>query len=109
MPIAELRVGDLFVVRPGEMIATDGVVVDGSSAIDASVLTGESVPVDVGPGDDVIGATVNVGGRLVVRATHVGERHRAGADRAARRAAHRPARRRCSGSPTASRRCSSRS
>ena len=65
-------VGDEFVVRPGEKIATDGVVVDGSSAVDASMLTGESVPVEVGPGDPVVGATVNVGGRLVVRATRVG-------------------------------------
>jgi P-type Cu+ transporter len=65
-------VGDRFVVRPGEKIATDGVVEDGSSAIDASLLTGESVPVEVAPGDAVAGATVNAGGRLVVRATRVG-------------------------------------
>ena len=71
-PIEELRVGDLFVVRPGEKVATDGVVEAGTSSIDTSLLTGESVPVDVGPGDDAIGATVNVSGRLVVRATHVG-------------------------------------
>ena len=64
--------GDLFVVRPGEKVATDGVVVEGSSAIDASMLTGESVPVEVGTGDAVTGATVNAGGRLVVRATRVG-------------------------------------
>jgi P-type Cu+ transporter len=64
--------GDRFVVRPGEKIATDGIIEDGSSAIDASMLTGESVPVEVGPGDDVVGATVNAGGRLVVRVTRVG-------------------------------------
>ena len=72
VPIADLVVGDLFVVRPGEKVATDGKVVEGSSAIDASMLTGESVPVEVGPGDDVIGATINAGGRLVVRAARVG-------------------------------------
>ncbi len=72
VPVGELRVGDEFVVRPGEKVATDGVVVDGSSAIDASLLTGESVPVEVGPGALVSGATVNAGGRLVVRATRVG-------------------------------------
>ena len=72
LPIAELAVGDRFVVRPGEKVATDGVVVDGSSAVDRSLVTGESVPVEVGPGDDVIGATVNAHGRLVVRATRVG-------------------------------------
>jgi P-type Cu+ transporter len=65
-------VGDRFVVRPGEKIATDGVVENGASAVDASMLTGESVPVEVGPGDTVVGATVNAGGRLVVRATRVG-------------------------------------
>jgi Cu+-exporting ATPase len=70
--IAALAVGDRFVVRPGERIATDGVVESGSSAVDASLLTGESVPVEVGPGDEVAGATVNAGGRLVVRATRVG-------------------------------------
>ena len=68
----ELAVGDLFVVRPGEKLATDGVVVEGRSAVDQSMLTGEPVPVDVGPGDDVAGATVNASGRLVVRATRVG-------------------------------------
>jgi len=73
VPIADLRVGDEFVVRPGEKIATDGVVVAGTSAVDASMVTGESVPVEVGPGDAVIGATVNAGGRLVVRATRVGD------------------------------------
>jgi len=72
VPIEQLQVGDRFVVRPGEKIATDGVVEDGTSAIDASLLTGESVPVEVGPGDAVAGATVNAGGRLVVRATRVG-------------------------------------
>jgi Cu+-exporting ATPase len=72
VPITELAVGDRFVVRPGEKVATDGVVVDGESAIDASLLTGEPVPVDVGPGDTVAGATVNAGGRLVVEATRVG-------------------------------------
>lgn len=71
--IADLRVGDRFVVRPGEKIATDGVVVSGTSAVDASMVTGESVPVEVAPGDAVIGATVNAGGRLVVRASRVGE------------------------------------
>jgi Cu+-exporting ATPase len=72
IPVDQLAVGDLFVVRPGEKIATDGVIEDGTSAVDASMLTGESVPVEVGPGDDVAGATVNAGGRLVVRATRVG-------------------------------------
>ena len=70
--IDELRVGDRFVVLPGERIATDGVVEDGASAIDASLLTGESVPVDVVPGDSVAGATINISGRLIVRATRVG-------------------------------------
>ncbi len=72
IPIDQLSVGDRFVVRPGEKIATDGVVDDGTSAVDASLLTGEPVPVEVGPGDVVAGATVNAGGRLVVRATRVG-------------------------------------
>jgi Cu+-exporting ATPase len=72
VPIERLAVGDVFVVRPGEKVATDGVVVEGSSAIDASLLTGESVPVEVGPDDPVTGATVNAGGRIVVRATRVG-------------------------------------
>ena len=70
--IGDLRVGDEFVVRPGEKIATDGVVVTGTSAVDASMLTGESVPVEVGEGSAVTGATVNAGGRLVVRATRIG-------------------------------------
>jgi P-type Cu+ transporter len=73
IPIHQLAVGDEFVVRPGEKIATDGVVVGGSSAVDAALLTGESVPVEVGEGDAVTGATVNAGGRLVVRATSVGD------------------------------------
>ena len=72
IPLAELKVGDSFVVRPGEKIATDGVVAEGGSAVDMSMLTGESVPVEVRPGDAVVGATVNAGGRLVVRATRVG-------------------------------------
>ncbi|RGE19056.1 cation-translocating P-type ATPase [Leucobacter sp. wl10] len=72
IPTDQLQVGDEFIVRPGEKIATDGVVVSGTSAVDASMLTGESVPVEVGEGDTVTGATVNAGGRLVVRATRVG-------------------------------------
>ncbi|MEG8274908.1 heavy metal translocating P-type ATPase [Streptomyces sp. AHA2] len=72
VPVAGLRVGDRFVVRPGEKIATDGTVLEGSSAVDASMLTGESVPVEVQAGDAVTGATVNAGGRLVVRATRIG-------------------------------------
>ncbi len=72
IPTDQLTVGTRFVVRPGEKVATDGVVEEGSSAVDASMLTGESVPVEVGVGDQVAGATVNAGGRLVVRATRVG-------------------------------------
>jgi Cu+-exporting ATPase len=72
IPTAQLVVGDRFVVRPGEKIATDGTVEDGVSAVDASMLTGESVPVEVGPGDAVVGATVNAGGRIVVAATRLG-------------------------------------
>ncbi len=72
IPTDQLVVGDTFVVRPGEKIATDGEVVEGTSAVDASMLTGESVPVEVRPGDAVAGATVNAGGRLLVRATRVG-------------------------------------
>ncbi|GHD17096.1 carbonate dehydratase [Streptomyces violarus] len=72
IPAQRLAVGDRFVVRPGEKIATDGTVVEGASAVDASMLTGESVPVDVAAGDTVTGATVNAGGRLVVEATRVG-------------------------------------
>src|SRR6266545_561361 len=72
VPVAALQVGDLFVVRPGEKVATDGVVVEGGSAIDQSMLTGESVPVEVGPGSEIAGATVNSYGRLFVRANRVG-------------------------------------
>jgi Cu+-exporting ATPase len=72
IPVEQLAVGDRFVVRPGEKVATDGVVEEGSSAVDMSMLTGESVPVEVGPGSDVAGATVNAGGRLIVTATRVG-------------------------------------
>ncbi|MDX3314762.1 heavy metal translocating P-type ATPase [Streptomyces sp. NPDC054884] len=72
IPVDRLAVGDRFVVRPGEKVATDGTVVQGTSAVDASMLTGESVPVDVAPGDAVTGATVNAGGRLVVEATRIG-------------------------------------
>jgi P-type Cu+ transporter len=72
VPVDELRPGDRFVVRPGEKIATDGVVEDGASAVDQSMLTGEPVPAEIGPGDDVAGATINTYGRLVVRATRVG-------------------------------------
>ncbi|MFD5110999.1 heavy metal translocating P-type ATPase [Streptomyces sp. NPDC058391] len=72
LPTSQLRVGDRFLVRPGEKIATDGTVVEGSSAIDASMLTGESVPVEVSVGDGVTGATLNAGGRLVVEATRIG-------------------------------------
>ncbi|MFF8710854.1 heavy metal translocating P-type ATPase, partial [Streptomyces sp. NPDC015184] len=72
VPVARLSVGDRFVVRPGEKIATDGTVVEGASAVDTAMLTGESVPVDVGVGDSVTGATLNAGGRLVVEATRVG-------------------------------------
>ena len=72
IPADQLAVGDEFVVRPGEKVATDGVVVEGTSAIDASLLTGEPVPVEVAPGDPVTGATVNAGGRLVVQAARVG-------------------------------------
>jgi Cu+-exporting ATPase len=72
VPVDQLGVGDLFVVRPGEKLATDGVVVEGLSAVDQSMLTGEPVPVEVGPGSEVAGATINASGRLVVRATKVG-------------------------------------
>ncbi len=72
IPTDQLAPGDVFVVRPGEKIATDGVIEEGTSAVDASMLTGESVPVEVGVGDTVAGATVNAGGRLLVRATRVG-------------------------------------
>jgi Cu+-exporting ATPase len=72
VPIDRLQAGDRFVVRPGEKVATDGVVEEGHSAVDMSMLTGESMPVEVGPGSEVAGATVNAGGRLIVRATRVG-------------------------------------
>jgi Cu+-exporting ATPase len=72
IPTEQLAVGDRFVVRPGEKVATDGVVEEGHSAVDMSMLTGESVPVEVGPGSEVAGATVNAGGRLIVAATKVG-------------------------------------
>ena len=72
VPVNQLAVGDRFLVRPGEKVATDGIVEDGTSAVDASMLTGEPVPVEVAPGAAVVGATVNAGGRLVVRATRVG-------------------------------------
>ena len=72
IPVEQLHVGDEFIVRPGEKIATDGIVISGTSAIDASMLTGESVPIEVAEGDAVAGATVNAGGRLVVRATRIG-------------------------------------
>ena len=72
VPVAELQVGDVFLVRPGEKVATDGVVVEGESAVDRSLLTGESVPFEVSPGSELAGATVNTYGRLVVRATRVG-------------------------------------
>jgi Cu+-exporting ATPase len=72
VPIEELRIGQRFVVRPGEKVATDGVVEEGSSAVDESLLTGESIPVEKAPGDDVAGASINAGGRLVVRATRIG-------------------------------------
>jgi Cu+-exporting ATPase len=72
IPAELLAVGETFLVRPGEKVATDGVIVEGTSAVDASMLTGESVPVEVGPGDAVVGATVNAGGRILVRATRVG-------------------------------------
>ncbi len=104
----QLNVGDRFVVRPGEKVATDGVVEEGTSAVDQSLLTGESVPVEKHPGDEVTGASVNAGGRLVVRATRVG------ADTALAQIAprvtdtRRVARRRYSAWPTASRVCSCR-
>lgn len=72
IPISQVAVGDVFVTKPGEKIATDGIVIEGHSAVDRSMLTGESVPEEVGPGDEVTGATVNANGRLVSRATHVG-------------------------------------
>ncbi len=73
VPVANLAVGERFVVRPGEKIATDGVVLDGRSAVDASLVTGESMPTEVGPGDEVIGSCISMSGRLVVQATRVGQ------------------------------------
>ncbi len=107
IPIEQLAVGDVFVVRPGEKIATDGTVVEGSSAVDNSLVTGETVPVEVSVGDPVIGATVNAGGRILVEATVVGRRHPARPHRAHGRAGAGRARRPCSGSPTGCRRSSS--
>jgi Cu+-exporting ATPase len=72
IPVTDLQVGDLFLVRPGEKVATDGVIIEGASAVDASLLTGEPMPVEVGPGDAVVGATLNAGGHLTVRATRIG-------------------------------------
>src|SRR6202008_3098297 len=72
VPIEQLHPGDRFVVRPGEKVATDGVVEEGTSAVDMSMLTGESMPVEVQPGSEIAGASVNAGGRLIVRATKVG-------------------------------------
>ena len=96
----ELAVGMRFIVRPGERIATDGVVVSGASAVDMSMVTGESVPVEVAAGDEVIGATVNADGTLEVEATRGGRRHRPGPDRASGRRGPGRAGRRCSGWPT---------
>ena len=99
----------MFVVRPGEKVATDGVVTTGTSAVDAAMLTGESVPVEVGPGDDVVGATVNVGGLLHVRATRVGaDTQLAQMARLVDDGAERQGRR-CSGWPIGCRRSSCRS
>ncbi len=108
VPVGELQVGDVFVVRPGEKIATDGVVIEGESAVDRSMLTGEPIPVEVGAGSEVAGATVNDFGRLVVRATASAPtpRSRGSPPWSTLRS---PARRRCSGSRTGSRRSSSRS
>ena len=72
VPIGDLAIGDEFVVRPGETIATDGIVIGGASAVDAAMLTGEPLPVEVAAGDGVVGGSVNTTGRLVVRATRVG-------------------------------------
>ena len=109
IPTSQLAVGDTFVVRPGEKIATDGTIVDGASAVDTSMLTGESVPVEVGPGDDVVGATVERR-RPPGGAGHPGRRgHPARPDGQARRATPSPARPRSSASPTGSPPCSSRS
>ena len=100
IPIGELAVGDVFVVRPGEKVATDGVVVSGTSAVDASMITGEAVPIEVGPGDSVVGATLNAGGRLHVRATRVGRRDATRPDGpAGYRCAERQGRRAAAGGP----------
>ena len=85
VPVDQVRVGDVFVVRPGEKIATDGVVTEGESAVDRSMLTGEPVPVDVRPGSEVAGATINTSGRLIVRGDQGRRRDGARADRTARR------------------------
>jgi Cu+-exporting ATPase len=102
IPTDRLAVGDEFVVRPGEKVATDGVVVDGRSAVDASMLTGESVPVEVTVGDSVVGATVNAGGRLVVRASPGRATTRSWPRWRGWSRTRRTARRRSSGWPTAS-------
>ena len=83
LPVSELGVGDRFVVRPGETVATDGEVLVGNSAIDRSAMTGESLPMDVGPGDQVVGGTVSDGGRLMVRGNQGRARHTVGSDGAA--------------------------
>jgi P-type E1-E2 ATPase len=102
VPVEQLEVGDRFVLRPGEKTATDGVVADGSSAVDASMLTGEPVPVEVRPGDAVVGGCVNAGGRIVVRATRVGADTQL-AQMPGSCAKRRAARPRSSSSPTGSR------
>ena len=107
MPVEELSVGDRFVVRPGEKIATDGIVEEGTSAVDQSMLTGESVPVEVEPGIEVAGATINTDGRLVVR--DEGGAETALAQIARLVAEAQAGRRRSSASSTASPPCSCRS
>ena len=105
IPVDELVVGDRFVVRPGEKVATDGRVVEGSSAVDASLVTGESLPVDVTPGDELTGGSINTTGRLVVEATRVGaDTTLAGIARLVERAQTTKAP--CSASPTGCRRSS---
>ena len=102
IPVDDLGVGDRFVVRPGEKVATDGRVVEGSSAVDASLVTGESMPVDVTPGDELTGGSINTTGRLVVEATRVGaDTTLAGIARLVERAQTTKAP--CSASPTGSR------
>jgi Cu+-exporting ATPase len=103
VPIEQLQVGDRFIVRPGEKVATDGIIEDGASAVDESLITGESVPAEKHPGDEVIGATVNAGGRLIARATKIGDQT-ALAQIARLVSARRP----CRGWQTVSRRCSCR-